>query len=202
MKKVWLCSVLCVGCLLLTGCRTYEESVSSVYETETTARYTSTAVTATATQASKTTTLPTAKTTTAPQTLTLKDLTYWEEIEYIEIPRTFAPPYNHTAILQKDTAEFRELVALLRQAEGSYIGSSQGLYGMYGVMKPYADGKQVDTIVIGMGKEDAYFSTDIQREPSSNPNVSTLYRSRYAMPPALASQLQEFLKSLTYTANS
>ncbi len=205
--KILLMIVLCLAIILIqSACTTTfrgSSSELSLASTSTTSTSTSTTSTSTSTTPASTSTTPASTsistTSTLPKPADHIDLADfdWSKITSMRVCHTQSPPYKAITLKQGEK-DFDTLLTMLKQINGTYISSSQGLYGGFMPIFLYEGDTKVDRIQISVSEE-ACFSTDTMREPSNTIGVNTTYASLYTMPDTLLKEFSSFFKSLDYT---
>lgn len=134
-----------------------------------------------------------------PARMALADLDYWSRADTLRICHTQSPPFK-AVTLKKGTKEYEKILSLLRQAEGGYWGTSQGLAGGFMPVYVYQGITQLDRISISVdSNRNAQFQTDTQQEVSRVEGAVGPYTSIYTMSESLSKEINEFFESLEYT---
>ena len=121
---------------------------------------------------------------------------HWPKVDALYIVHTQSPPFK-AATLRRGTAEFDQLTGLLKQVQGRYAGSSEGLSGGFMPIYLISEGVRLDRVQISVTGSPR-FSSDSRQNASANIPGSA-YPALYAMDPSLSEELNRFLESLPYT---
>ena len=121
---------------------------------------------------------------------------HWSKVDALYIVHTQSPPFK-AAALRRGTAEFDQLAGLLKQVQGQYAGSSEGLSGGFMPIYLISEGVRLDRVQISVTGS-ARFSSDSRQNASENIPGSA-YPALYTMDPSLSEELNHFFESLPYT---